>query len=311
MGSLRRAGTASSLEEVLSFSPSLFVFDWDDTLFPTTWHERERLEPEDAAKHEGLLEHARQLVAVLEACALVGQVIIVTLAARPWVADTTRKYFPPEVRECLDRLQVEVYYAREFKQPDPSEITPRQMINPKMLNATATAVRMEMLTLQKAAAMKQALRKHSELGKWKQLWAIGDGHFEMFAARNLAFQTDTPLVKTIKMYDEPDLQCLTDELMDLESSFEQILARTDAVHLDFDELPAAERRHSATLALADGVPYRRRSADDPTQSASLADLLLDPTKCDPHLGGGPALKTGAVAAMAASGAAKTAGPSKD
>lgn len=271
-----------------------FIFDWDDTLFPTTWQEQDGTDFEAAQEDAEWLGHAKVVIDLLDLCAKLGRVAIVTLARRPWVTDTARKFFPPSVLQCIESNGIEIFYAREWELPDVSSRFPRAKYNPRM----RAAERMEMLVQQKVCAMRASLygphaqsaaRRGDCLRSYGQFWAIGDGTFEMYAAHDLFFESNAPpVVKTVKFFNEPNMEDLTSELVALKGSLMEVFDYESSVHLDFDEL------------------------NDEVET--LVDMLKDEKLVDPYGGGRPMARRNSkrgsadenAEKMAASGAAKTA-----
>merc|ERR1712196_144433 len=123
--------------------------------------------------------------------------------------------------------------------PDSSERFPRIGAHSQM----APSARMEMLVCQKLCAMRKALEfrgPHDASERcWEQFWAVGDGEFEMYAAHDLFFEMSSKklqMVKTIKMFNEPSLEDLTNELVAMEQTLNPILGWQKSCHLDFDLL---------------------------------------------------------------------------
>jgi nucleoside-triphosphatase THEP1 len=75
----------------------LVVFDWDDTLFPTT-----HLHPVDESEYANLIKkYARHLTAIedrvvnlLETCLKQAKVVIITNARKGWVEFSSKKFLP-------------------------------------------------------------------------------------------------------------------------------------------------------------------------------------------------------------------------
>lgn len=145
MKSLRRTLTRSHLAYVPEAKPVLqkrnsqvdfsapnqtcIIFDWDDTLFPTEYICREKLDLKKpmskqrlprADKREistGLGKAAYNAAKLLEFADSCGKVVVVTLARRPWVEDCCRNFYPG-VAEVLKKLDVKIVYAQERNDMD-------------------------------------------------------------------------------------------------------------------------------------------------------------------------------------------------
>jgi len=77
---------------------TFLIFDWDDTLLPTTWIEKQGLRLDGPAPSEEqdqelqrMAEHATQ---TLKAAKALGEVILVTNAERGWVELSCKKFMP-------------------------------------------------------------------------------------------------------------------------------------------------------------------------------------------------------------------------
>lgn len=96
----------------VAFSPeeTLLVFDWDDTLLPTTWLEREGLllcdeavaSEEQRAQLQALADRA---AATLAEAQRHGTVVIVTNASEGWVEDSCERFLP-SLAPALRRLRI-------------------------------------------------------------------------------------------------------------------------------------------------------------------------------------------------------------
>lgn len=79
------------------------IFDWDDTLCPTT--------SGDVADEGELQAHAQAAEHVLRTASRLGRVEIVTMAGRGWVEQSAKKYMPG-MTAVLEELQVPVTLSR-------------------------------------------------------------------------------------------------------------------------------------------------------------------------------------------------------
>lgn len=96
------SGEAGSEEKTTSnygMDETLFVFDWDDTLLPSTWLQRQGLRLDDGSKvsewHREQLDvvssSAVQLIGNAKQC---GTVVLVTNAERGWIELSCQKFLP-------------------------------------------------------------------------------------------------------------------------------------------------------------------------------------------------------------------------
>jgi hypothetical protein len=180
---------------------SLIVFDWDDTLFPTTYFWRRFPDQSE------FQETAKAAAALLRAARQLGDVVIVTLATEDWV------------RQCIDIMgddefseevaQVRILYAREIQ--DTVQVCPR-------LNLSYEDVAQNVGALLCSSAWDPELRAHLVNAKMatmqsglplgcEQVISIGDSEIERWAVHDLPFASseNLALLKTIKF--EESLGC--------------------------------------------------------------------------------------------------------
>jgi len=197
---------------------TVVIFDWDDTLFPT-WFVSEVVVPclptnvaadstlpEDSPFTEALLEHANTVKLLLTNARAIGRVGIVTLAQRPWVLRSARRFWPGfEFEEILKELEIPIIYAREcLRKPMISQAKEEEGVN--------------IFTIAKQAAMLKALKKLYGKRPWLNVISIGDSIVERDAITELLWGRDqetdrTPRCKTVKLMEEPSVEQLRAELM--------------------------------------------------------------------------------------------------
>jgi len=97
---------SESDDDDCDWSPSLFsvtdtltIFDWDDTLLPTTWIEAQGLRLDDYStptedQRVKLQSMAEQAMKTLEIAKMHGKVIVVTNAGHGWVEQSCQKFMP-------------------------------------------------------------------------------------------------------------------------------------------------------------------------------------------------------------------------
>jgi len=208
---------------------AVLIFDWDDTLLPTTFCEGLPPIPNSGAVRSShlpffvaLRKHAQNVESVLRAARAVACVSIVTLSKRPWVMQSAERWLLgldfPALKE---ELGITIYYANEH--------TGRPDVPPSCLAQDYTAW--------KRNAMAKCLTDWyatGVLGKARlNVTSIGDGLFEQQALKDLlkawgqtGLLAQTPLCKTLKLMDHPTLSQLSDELVRLTPSL-QCMAHQD------------------------------------------------------------------------------------
>lgn len=237
---------------------TLFIIDWDDTLFPTSHIRADpRLSFEEAApcfrstprkaglegEHElsrmraQLEQHADAVRDLLVLASSMGGVAIVTLAQRSWVEDSIAR-FMPSLRGLFDELDIHVVEARS------AATLPCQ-------RATYGEGR-DLGQFMKTQAIAWVARCFYGTGRgggtsrsWKNVLSIGDSEAERLALQDVLFrrvQTDGQgnwrecRCKTLKLIEEPTLDQLTGQLRSLTSWLGHIARHDGDVDVDFGEL---------------------------------------------------------------------------
>jgi hypothetical protein len=118
-----RCGSACSdaSSEAVSPAPApaecLIIFDWDDTLLPTSWlRQLETRGPTARTRFVDLQlrKHAILVEETLRAAHMLGRVAIVTLAKSGWVVNTGMEFLPGvDIESLIAELEIQVYYSRE------------------------------------------------------------------------------------------------------------------------------------------------------------------------------------------------------
>lgn len=213
------AGAAPSPPAALdSTADTVIIFDWDDTLFPTWFVSEvvvpclppgsncESTLPEDSPFKEALAQHAHTVQALLSTARAIGRVGIVTLAQRPWVLSSARRFFlGVDFEQILKDFDIPIIYAREcLRRPMISQAKVEEGVN--------------IFTIAKQAAMLKALKKLYGKRPWQNVISIGDSIVERDAITELLWSHDqesdrTPCCKTVKLMEEPSAEQLGAELV--------------------------------------------------------------------------------------------------
>jgi hypothetical protein len=242
---------SSSATPVRAKDTAVIIFDWDDTLLPTSFFEGLPPIPSSAAARTchlpffvALRRHAKLVEETLRAARAVACVSIVTLAKRPWVMQSAERYligldFPALVRE----LDITIYYANEH--------TGRPDVPPQCLAQDYTAW--------KRNAMAKCLTDWyatGQLGKARlNVTSIGDSVIEQQALKDLlhawgqtGLLAQSPLCKTMKLMDHPTLSQLSDQLQRLAPGFECIALREKQFDICIDDPVKLTTRLLASFA---------------------------------------------------------------
>ncbi|CAK0867815.1 unnamed protein product [Prorocentrum cordatum] len=171
---------------------TVIVFDWDDTLFPTTYVkddlglsimqrlQDQRLRPPKMARVQAALAKAARAVEhILQLAGRRGKVVIVTLAKRPWVTDCCESFYPG-IAELIEELDVQIVYAQEGTQ-----------IEHDKLNMLADDQLETFWAQTKGKAISKALREfysQYEGQSWKNIISLGGSHFERYGTMAATMQ---------------------------------------------------------------------------------------------------------------------------
>lgn len=182
---------------------TFIVFDWDDTIFPTTYvqeglgldwrlplDEQANLTSSEVADaRQKLLTCERYAAAALTRAAELAHVVVITLAGSGWV-DLSCRHFYPSLGHLLRELRIPVIYAQEQVKGLPQQY--------KKKNFQADEDQERYWGLVKGMAIaEEADRFYSQYEgqSWKNILSIGDATFERYGllAAASAYMSDTPL----------------------------------------------------------------------------------------------------------------------
>jgi len=267
MKSLRSTMTSKShMTAWMLPQETIFIFDFDDTLFPTSAISADpRLNPVEVAPcfqidplmpanpHEipsdwrllsdVLWQHEQTVSALLRRAASLGKVVIVTLATLEWV-DMVIQNFLPSLKDLLEELHIEVRSARSF-------ITSR-------VKLMAIEDGVDRYVLMKARAISCVLREFygrrpKSARSWKNIISVGDSDVEHHALSEVVMShqqrdkngREKPFrVKIVKLQPKPTYEVLTAELQILSSWLLKIVNHDGDLLLD---LSAEEGDPAATF----------------------------------------------------------------
>jgi hypothetical protein len=176
----------SSQVQYADRTQTVIMFDWDDTLFPTTYvrHDlglsvrrhlnEQKLRPEALSVVQTTLARAAgQVDQLLRLADKKGKVVIVTLAKSPWVTDSC-KFFFPGVGELIERLGIKILYAQEGEQVEYNKVN-------MMAEEQFETFWAEMKGKAIARALEEFYSQY-EGQSWKNIISIGDSDFERYGA---------------------------------------------------------------------------------------------------------------------------------
>lgn len=243
------------------------VLDWDDTLFPTTWVREdckldwrysldEQLRPGQRleAIKALLAKHLVRVEEFLDYASTVANILIVTLARRPWVENSMEK-FMPGLMKIVERHQLKVIYAQEYANPkEVQEFMQDSKKSQEEGQAFWTGVK-------GTAIHKELDELHKKFdASWKNVISLGDSDFERYGTVSAGedymkremeggnvrqtgltaegVDKDGHLkrlrVKTVKMLDKPTVLELTAELTLLKRWLPHVVRRDEGFDVEID-----------------------------------------------------------------------------
>mmetsp|Transcript_57713 Transcript_57713/g.153849 ORF Transcript_57713/g.153849 Transcript_57713/m.153849 type:complete len:354 (-) Transcript_57713:656-1717(-) len=255
---------------------TIIFFDWDDTLFASTWlavneansaRVREKKGTGRPQMHRGtvvkLNDLGRHVNELLSSALCLGSVAIVTNAKRPWV-EQSRKYMQSLKNSVFD--QVPIMYALD-------EL-------PKMKNAKHETDPHKILTETKASAMQHVVGQfYSRYARqsWKNVVSIGDADFEHDAIRMVvkdrpAYKTDSNCYcKTVKLLEKPSIEGLVSQMTIIRICLEKIIQSKSHMAIDF-KCPEPEVRFWINRCGQDDTWSETETGADGEDSAVSASL---------------------------------------
>ena len=251
-----RARLRSTVSTLDWYKPTqtAIIFDWDDTLFPTSWLKAQSslrwFEPLPVASpyrqiFQGIAANIREL---LETASELGSVSILTLASSPWVTIAVRNFLP-ELEAVIVNLGIPVAYARE-----------------ELLPGDEALGSDDMSRLLKRRAMHRVIKKfYSQYAQqsWKNVLSIGDSIFERQALQDVvSFKkqaaTKKCRAKTLKLADAPDVDQLNAQMTVLNTWLRPMVLYDDHIDINLDG------------SLDEVLKWQRRFAESAKPSAAAA-----------------------------------------
>lgn len=203
---------------------AVIIFDWDDTLLPTSFVEGLPPVPDSEAVRSSSLpffaalrRHAGVVSEVLKAARAVARVSIVTLSKRPWVDRSAEHYLLGlDFQALLRELNISVYYAGEYAGDAAQDHACGPDGQPQVPDYAAW----------KRNAMAQCLADLPPEGgpgtAQLNVISVGDSVVEQQALKELLCAWErsgvlehSPLCKTVKLMEGPTMRQLSDQLQRL------------------------------------------------------------------------------------------------
>lgn len=183
---------------------TLIIFDWDDTLFPTKWFIKNKINLEltsDKIKYGKYFEYLDSSICkLLNLCNKLGHVIIITNAMPEWIYTSVN--ILPKTKKIIKNLKI--VSARKNYQ--------------NMCNITEWK--------------KMAFEKENNK-KFINIISIGDAMYEYNALINLHDTKNNVLLKSVKFVSDPSNLILLDQIQVLGRSIDNICISPKHFDLNF------------------------------------------------------------------------------
>ena len=174
---------------------SLIIFDWDDTLFPTSFLAKSGYfseniilaEKEQEKIIKKLDQIEKKIIELINISLTKGEVYIITNAAFGWVECTSKKFYP-NFYKILDKIKI-ISARRECENTFPNEVQEWKMQT--FLN----------------------LRKNFNNNLVTNIICLGDSMLEIEAGRFLANHFQEAFIKTVKFKENPKLDEIYKQLI--------------------------------------------------------------------------------------------------
>ena len=182
---------------------SIIIFDWDDTLLPTSFLTKDGVIYEDIKTSEidedTLMKLDQVVLKILTEAVEKGNVYIITNAGKGWI-DYSASIFYPSIIPILKKIKI-ISARDEYEKMYPGDS--RQWKIEAFLN----------------------LQKNLNLKLVTNIICLGDSLYEMEAGRILASRFTEAFIKTIKFKEAPNLDELLKQLKVVSSQFGIIYSR--------------------------------------------------------------------------------------
>lgn len=281
--------TTGTQDQYAEPQQTIIFFDWDDTLFPTTWLDSEGLlRRKEAPTDSDVLAELEQLekaaISVLQvASQLSMRTCIVTNASSPWVMDSAGMFMPQlhKLLESPNNPGPTVVHAREKltqqKHKSRSSVTEHfaEWRNDKCCDEEARALLTQAKTVAMHAEVKLFYSQYPQQS-WKNLISVGDASYERDALQEVSFVHTQPLqkklrTKVIKLKTEPTSKEVCNQLQTIKMFLQSIVQFNDDLDVDFDE-----PRYEEALAKALQIPQTPLIS---TLSSKLLESSPEPRIC--------------------------------
>merc|ERR1712226_1675294 len=205
-----KVSTAFTLgQDHFSREETMFIFDWDDTVLPSSWVQGQGLRLDNASavsekQAAQLAEVAKVAACTLRVAKRHGTVVLVTNAERGWIELSCQKFLPTL---CPSLESVKMVSART------SYEGPR---NPSPLDWKVCAFRTEIDRYFSADVLDSCVER-------KNIISLGDGLHEREALTRNTASLPSCCAKSLKFVDRPNLSELAKQHDLIQSCFDHIV----------------------------------------------------------------------------------------
>jgi hypothetical protein len=211
-GDIKNKDNNSKDNNIIDMKDTLIIIDWDDTLFPTSWVMKNKINmnrPEIRTKYKDFfLSLDRLLYMFLNKCLTYGNTIIITNAMPLWITNSSDVL--KNTSYILNRIPV--ISARE-----------------KYQNKTNNMMDWKKYTF------KDEIDKLKN-NKFLNIISIGDAEYEYNALVDLnkSFPNLNKLLKSVKLLKNPNYETLLDEIDVLKNSLHYICQTKQHLDMNFE-----------------------------------------------------------------------------
>mmetsp|Transcript_25070 Transcript_25070/g.71394 ORF Transcript_25070/g.71394 Transcript_25070/m.71394 type:complete len:352 (-) Transcript_25070:189-1244(-) len=203
--------SAAVAEEVrFSKEQTLFVFDWDDTILPSSWVQRQGLRLDDGAsvnqwQRERLSEVAVLAAETLRLAKKHGTVVVVTNAERGWIELSCQKFLPT-LYPMLENVRM-VSARTSYEGPR----------SPSPLDWKMCAFEVEIERFYGFAALDDPAQP-------KNIFSLGDGAHEREALMKTTQSLPNCHAKSLKFVERPDISQIIKQHQLIAGCFDTVLS---------------------------------------------------------------------------------------
>jgi hypothetical protein len=261
--------STGSQAEFFKPEQTIIIFDWDDTLCPSSWiRENKRVlsffkpAPNIERIQRPLRELQANCEALLKLAMKLGTVVIVTNAMDPWV-ETSGRNFLPGLMPLVSQLPV--IYARsiyEMQACDPSSSSGARGSQQQRGNALPGLYAPNGQNRLGQYNMRVAQQRYDEMApqrwkevafeqeisgfysryshqSWKNVISIGDSIFEREAVRKVVLQRPNMKkkcrTKTLKLFDDPEIEELVHQVRVVHDVLHMMVQYDGELDIEIDE----------------------------------------------------------------------------